>query len=310
MANVGLMDIQEFEAKIQFSLMVIPMRGLISIIQERLGGNLTSVTLEAWKKGKGRPSKAKLDLFCRALGLSMADMYTDLNEYVEILCRIHAIPDRERAIFLKRIEDRQVGNLKLSVFSRFSPTHTKRLFEKIGGNYILYNYSINNINKVNMTLVCIEDECHPFLHVTVKSVRDNKLIGYKGTIFPVRSNLHFILETVSETHDEVVMIVTNNPVDMGRDVEFLYGIILSGSEDFVSHPSAARVFMEKMPSNVSPDEILRKITGTDQEEIPPYCKELISNRSDRADVDFVLRAEQLNWAFVEKLRQKEQPPDG
>ncbi len=306
MANVGLMDIQEFGAKVQFSLMVIPMRELISIIQGRLGGNLTSVTLETWKTGKGRPSKAKLDLFCRALGLSMADMYSDLNEYVEILCRIHAIPDRERAIFYKLIEGRQAGNLKLSVFSRFSSSHTKRILEKIGGNYILYNYSINNVDKINMTLVCIEDECHPFLRVTVKSVRDNKLIGYKGTIFPVRSNLHFVLETVSETHDEVVMIVTNNPVDMGRDVEFLYGIILSGSEDFVSHPSAARIFMEKMPSNVSPEDVLRKITETGQEEIPAYCKALISNNSDSDKGSFVLRAEQLNWAFVEKLRQKEQ----
>ena len=51
MANIGLMDIQEFEAKIKFSLMAIPMREVISIIQEQLGGNMTAVTpgvLEVW----------------------------------------------------------------------------------------------------------------------------------------------------------------------------------------------------------------------------------------------------------------------
>jgi len=235
-------------------------------------------------------------------------MYTDFSEYVEILCRAHAIPDRDRTIFLKRIKGSQSGSLTLSVLSHFSPSHTKRLFEKIGGNYILYNYSVNNVNNVNMALVCIEGESHPFLRVTVRSFRDNKFIGYKGTLFPVRSNLHFVLETAAETHDEVVMIVTNNPVDMGRDVEFLYGIILSGSEDFVSHPSAARVFLEKMPQNASPEDILRKIADTAQDEIPAYCKELICNDTARAEVGFVLRAEQLNFAFIEQLRQKKQSP--
>ena len=306
MANIGLMDIQDFEAKVQFALMVIPMRGVTTIIQDQLGGNLTSVTLESWKAGKSRPSKSKLDLFCRAIGVNLADMYADFSDYVKILCRAHGISDRDRDLFLKRIEERQSGNLRLSVFSRFSRSHTQRLFDKVGGNYILYNYSINNVDKVNMTLVCIESECHPFLRVKVKSFRDNKFLGYSGTIFPVRSNLHFILETDPKTHDEVVMIVTNNPVDMGRDVEFLYGIILSGSEDFVSHPSAARVFMEKMPQDASPEDILLKIEQTDQEEIPAYCKDLICNDTDREEAGFVLRAEQLNWAFVEQLRQKKQ----
>jgi hypothetical protein len=306
MANIGLMDIQDFEAKVRFSLMVIPMRGVITIIQDQLGGNLTSVTLEAWKAGKSRPSKTKLDLFCRALGLSTADMYADFAEYVEILCRAHDVSDRDRDIFLKRIEERQAGNLRLSVFSRFSPSYTQRLFEKVRGNYILYNYSINNVDNVNMALVCIDGESHPFLRVTVKSFRNNRFLGYRGSLFPVRSNLHFILETESEKHDEVVMIVTNNPVDMGRDVEFLYGIILSGSEDFVSHPSAARVFMEKMPQDASAEDILQQIAETDQEKIPAYCKELISNKTDRAEVGFVLRAEQLNWAFVEQLKHKKQ----
>jgi hypothetical protein len=104
------------------------------------------------------------------------------------------------------------------------------------------------------------------------------------------------------------MIVTNNPVDMGRDVEFLYGTILSGSEDSVSHPSAARVFMEKMPKNASPEDILKKIIETDQNKIPAYLKELISNNIDQAEGSFVLRAEQLNWAFVERIRDKNQSP--
>ncbi|MBE0574543.1 MAG: hypothetical protein IH613_01475 [Desulfuromonadales bacterium] len=306
MANIGLVDIQEFEAKMQFTLMAIPMREVLSIVQDQLGGKLTSVTLEAWKAGRSRPSKTKLDFFCRAIGVSLTDMYVDFPEYVEILCRARDIPQRNRDIFLKRIEERQSGSLILSVFSRFSPSYTQRLLEKIGGDYILYNYSINNVDIVNMTLVRIEDECHPFLRVTVKSFRDNKFLSYKGFIFPVRSNLHFVLETQCETHDEVVMIVTNNPVDMGRDVEFLYGIILSGSEDFVSHPSAARVFMEKMPRNATQEEILKKIMETSQEEIPAYYKELICNNTDREETDFVLRAEQLNWAFVERLRNNEQ----
>lgn len=304
MANVGLVDIEEFEAKVKFALMVVPMRNVITIIRDQLGGNLTPVTLEAWKSGKSRPSKTKLDLFCRAIGLSLADIYAEFADFVEILCRMQDISDRNRDFFLKRIKERQTGTLKLSVFSRFAPSYTQRLYEKIGGNYILYNYSVNNVDKVNMTLVCIEAECHPFLRVTVKIFRDSKYLGYSGSIFPVRSNLHFILETEPGTHDEVVMIVTNNPVDMGRDVEFLYGIILSGSEDFVSHPTAARVFMEKMPQNASPEEILRQIAETDQDEIPAYCKELINNDIDRNEAGFVLRAEQLNWAFVEQLRLK------
>jgi len=45
-ANIGLI---EFEAKMQFTLMVIPMDAVIDIVQDQLGGKLTSVTLEAWK---------------------------------------------------------------------------------------------------------------------------------------------------------------------------------------------------------------------------------------------------------------------
>jgi hypothetical protein len=96
-------------------------------------------------------------------------MYEDFAEFVEILCRAHEIPDGNRDIFLKRIDERQTGNLSLSVFSRFSPSYTKRLFEKVCGNYILYNYAINNMDKLNMTLVCIDGERHPFMRVTVKS---------------------------------------------------------------------------------------------------------------------------------------------
>lgn len=310
MANIGLTDIQEFEAKMQFTLMAIPLNEVINIVRDQCGGKLTSVTLEAWKAGKSQPSKTKLDLFCRAIRLSLADMYEDFDVFVKILCRTHKIPDRNRNIFLKRIKERQTGNLRLSVFSRFSPSYTKRLFDKVCGNYILYNYSINNVDKINLTLICIDSECHPFMRVRVRSFRDDKFLGYRGTIFPVRSNLHFILETESEFHDEVVMIVTNNPVDMGRDVEFLYGIILSGSEDFVSHPSAARVFMEKMPQNASQEDILKKIIETEQNAIPAYLKELISNNTDQAEGSFVLRAEQLNWAFVERIRLRNLSPPG
>jgi len=87
-----------------------------------------------------------------------------------------------------------------------------------------------------------------------------------------------------------------------------HGIILSGSEDFVSHPSAARVFMEKMPKSASQEDILQKIIETNQDAIPAYLKELISNSTDQADGGFVLRAEQLNWAFVERIRLKKQSP--
>jgi len=306
MANIGLMDIQEFTAKMQFALMVIPMSEVINRVQDQLGGNLTSVTLEAWKSGKSQPSKTKLELFCRAARISLADMYEDFADFVEILSRAHEIPNRNRDIFLKRIEVRHTGNLSLSVFSRFSPAYTKRLFEKVCGNYILYNYASNNVDRINLALICIDGECHPFMSVRVKSFRDDKFLGYRGTIFPVRSNLHFILETESEFHDEVVMIVTNNPVDMGRDVEFLYGIILSGSEDFVSHPSAARVFMEKLPKSASQEQLLKKIIETGQDAIPAYIKELISNNTDQVEGSFVLRAEQLNWAFVERIRLKNQ----
>lgn len=307
MANIGLKDIKDFEVKVQFSLMVLSIPKITKIIEEDLEDNITSVTLEAWKSGKNKPSKTKLELFCRAIGLEIEDIYCDFNEYVEIICRIHNVSERNQNIYLKRIEERSSGSIKLSIFSHFDISYIQRLFNKISGNYILYNYSINNLPEINTTLLSIDCQCHPFIRVVAKSLRENNFILYTGSIFPVRSNLHFVMETDSNsvTHDEVVMIVTNNPVDMGIEVKFLYGIIVSGSEDFVSHPSAARVFIEKMPDSVSLETLDEKLRTMTQEDIPGYCKHLVSNDISLLDGSCVLRSEQLNIAFVERLIQEE-----
>lgn len=59
-----------------------------------------------------------------------------------------------------------------------------------------------------------------------------------------------------------------------------------------------------MPQNASQEDILKKITGTEQNAIPAYLKELIGKNTDQREGGFVLRAEQLNWAFVERIRLK------
>mgnify|MGYP000734199703 CR=1 FL=1 len=302
MANRGLDDISRFESKVQFALMALPISDVVRIVREEFGNNLTSVTLESWKAGRNRPSRAKLSLFSRALGLRLEDFYEDFHGFVDILADRLGISDRDREIYLKRIEERRSGSVKLEVFSRVDNDYTQRLFAKIGGNYILYNHSVNNTAEVDQTLISIECTCHPFIRVTAGSVRDDgHLTTYQGRLFPVRSNLHIVMETGETHHDEVVMIVTNNPVHQGGKVRFLYGIILSGSEDFVSHPSAARVFMEKMPEGMSADQVLDKIRATGQEQISSYCRKLVSNDINHGDGQYVLRAEQLNIAYAQGL---------
>ncbi|WP_147820195.1 hypothetical protein [Salidesulfovibrio onnuriiensis] len=306
MANRGLDDISRFESKVQFALMAVPIPEVVRTVRMKLGGNLTSVTLESWKAGRNRPSRSKLELFSRALGIRMEDFYEDFYGFVDVLSTVRGLAERDREIFLKRIEERQSGSVKLDVFGRTDTDYTQRLFHKIGGHYILYNYSMNNVPEINQTLVSVECTCHPFIRVSAHSVRDkDHVTSYQGRLFPVRSNLHFVMETGSTHHEEVVMIVTNNPVHQGGRLRFLYGVILSGSEDFVSHPSAARVFMEKMPEGMTAEQVLEKIGGTTQENIPSYCRKLVRNDISQADGDYVLRAEQLNMSYVLGLMNEE-----
>lgn len=306
MPNKGLDDISRFESKVQFALMAVPIPEVVDTVRAKLGGNLTSVTLESWRAGRNRPSRTKLDLFSRALGIRLEDFYEDFYGFVDILSSVRGLADRNRDIFLKRIEERQSGSVKLDVFGRTDTDYTQRLFSKIGGHYVLYNYSMNNVPEINQTLISVECTCHPFIRVTAQTVRDDDHVTtYQGRLFPVRSNLHFVMETGSSHHDEVVMVVTNNPVHQGGKVRFLYGMILSGSEDFVSHPSAARVFMEKMPENMTTEQVVEKIRTTDQENIPSYCRKLVQNDIAQSDGNFVLRAEQLNMSYVLGLMNEE-----
>ncbi len=306
MANRGLDDIADFASKARFALMAVPIAEAARIIREELGGALTTVTLESWRSGRNRPSRTKLELFSRALGIQLEDFYEDLEGFADILAGARHMAPGDKERYLRRIEERRPGALRLEVAERQDPDSVKRLFGKIGGLYILYNYSMNNEPEINRTLVSVTSPSHPFIRLSAWCVRDKDLvIAYQGGLFPVRSNLCFIMETCAGRHDEAVMIMTNNPVHQGGRVRCLYGMILSGSEDFVSHPSAARVFMEKLPGNVSVSEALERILAAGQDDVPSYCRALVGNDIAQADGEYVLRAEQLNMRQVSRLMSEE-----
>ncbi len=302
MANTGVGDIENFESKIRFALMVVPQEKLIAAARENYGQGLTSVTLESWKSGKNRPSKGKLDLVAKVLRLERADFYLDFEMFADLLARKNSLSPKYREIYKKRVKDQLVGSLKLDAFARFGTTQLDRLFLKIRGMYVMYNYSISNIPRVHIALCHIKTLRAPFIGLTVTSLRGGNYHYYTGTLFAVRSNLHIIMETEYDSHDEVVMIATNNPVDTAREVHFLNGVILAGSEDFVSHPSAARVFLEKLPGRYTRESALKMLKKIDTENIPSEYRRLITNDLSQENEEYVLRAEQLSAAYMETLK--------
>lgn len=302
MANTGIGDIENFESKIRFALMVVSQEKVIAAAREKFGQSLTSVTLESWKSGKNRPSRGKLNLVAKILRLEPADFYLDFEMFADLLARRNSLSSKYREIFKKRVKDQLVGSLKLEAFARFGTVLLDRLFTKIRGLYVMYNYSISNIPRVHIALCHISHMRAPFIGLTVTSLRGGHYHNYTGTLFAVRSNLHIIMETEYDHHDEVVMIATNNPVDTAREVHFLNGVILAGSEDFVSHPSAARVFFEKLPGHYTRESGLKMLTKIDTDKIPEEYRRLITNDCSRDREEYVLRAEQLSAAYMETLK--------
>ncbi len=302
MANTGIGDIENFKSKIRFALMVLPQEKLIATAKEKFGKGLTSVTLESWKSGKNRPSRSKLDLVAKALQLEITDFYLDFETFADLLSRKNNLLPKYRDIYKKRVKNQLAGSLKLDVFARFSAVLLDRLFTKIQGLYVMYNYSISNIPRVHIALCHIRNMQAPFIGLTVTSLRGGQYHNYTGTLFAVRSNLHIIMETEYDHHDEVVMIATNNPVETAREVHFLNGVILAGSEDFVSHPTAARVFFEKLPPRYTRGNALKMLEEIDTEKIPDEYRRLITNDSSQTNDEYVLRAEQLSAAYMETLK--------
>ena len=303
MGNIGIGDIENFESKIRFAFMVVPVDAVVERVRQAPEGHLTAVTLASWQSGRNRPSRRKLKLVAAALNIDPADFYLAFEAFADLLCRRNKVSAAYRDIYMTRVKEHLGGRLKLSVFGRYDPAYLQRLFDKIKGYYILYNYSVSNIPRINVTLVHVRTPGYPFIGVDAKSLRDGRHIQYTGALFAVRSNLHIILETEPAFHDEVVMVMTNNPVDIGREVDFLYGVILAGSEDFVAHPSAARVFMERLPSGTTADQALAALEAIEPDTIPDYCRKLVDNEVSSKQGACVLRAEQLNIADMEMLRQ-------
>jgi transcriptional regulator with XRE-family HTH domain len=79
MANVGVGDIENFESKIRFALMVGPPEEIIFSAMENYERSITAVTLEAWRSGKNRPSKNKLKLVASILHIDTVDFYLDFE---------------------------------------------------------------------------------------------------------------------------------------------------------------------------------------------------------------------------------------
>jgi transcriptional regulator with XRE-family HTH domain len=303
MANIGVGDIENFESKIRFALLVIPPEEIIIAAMENHGKSITTVTLEAWRSGKNRPSKNKLKLVASILHIDTVDFYLDFENFADLLASKNKISTKYRDIYKKRVKDQLAGSLQLNAFSRFEPALIERLFYKINGFYIVYNYSISNIPRVHIALLHIKTLQVPFIGITVTSLRGGQYHHYTGTLFAVRSNLHIVMETEYDRHDEVVMIATNNPVDTAREVHFLNGVILAGSEDFVSHPTAARVFMEKLPKRYTRETALKMMSKIDTNNIPEEYHRLITNDLTKNNREYVLRAEQLSAAYMETLKQ-------
>lgn len=301
MPHYGLNDIRRFIDKIRFILNVIPLSDIIEKANTFPNEQLTGATVEAWKQEINKPTRAKLGLFCKAIGLDMADIYDDFDSFVEKVSRVHNVDEKDKKLYSQKITEQNKTCLDMHIFSRTDRLTIEKIFKKIQGSYLQYNYAISNLPQIHISVVDILSVRYPFIMTRVRCFRDGEFVPYNGYIFPVRSNLYFFLEPEPGLHDEIVLIVTNNPINMAGVVKYLHGIVQTGSEDFVSHPSSAKIFMERFSEKICDDELKEKLLAMEKNEISIHCRRLIDNKIDPAEGQYVLRAEQLSIAYIQEL---------
>lgn len=297
MSKKGMENIDDLQAKISFALLVISPIKLLSRARE-LGLSLTATTLSSWRQGKNLPTRTKLEQFCTLCNLEFADMFASLDEFMNLFCTRNHVSPREKALYIRKMEEEQSPALPLHSLKGQSPELTRRLYEKLHGTYICYNSTLDNMNVISKTLICIESERHPFLTLSAYGPRGDGAVNYTGFLFPSRSNLQVVMEASTREHNDFASMKLNNPAGMATEVHFLHGILLATAEDSSTYPAACRVFWERINQETSLQAGMKLL----KRPVPAYCLSLIDNTVRSTPGDYVLSSTALNRADVEKLK--------
>ena len=139
---------------------------------------------------------------------------------------------------------------------------------------------------------------HPFIVVRCLSLQDDDCREYAGQLFPTRNNLMLILEAQGDTHEDFVSMLLCKPMETGKVVSWLNGIVLASAEDQIIYPAAARIYMERLSEEdaaLDPSEILHRPA-------PEWCMDFLSNRISGCDGDTVLESRLLTRSSVARAR--------
>ncbi len=297
MPRYGITDIENFVEKIRFSLLLLSPRVLVERVLDA-GGQLTITTLNAWRAGQNLPSYSKLRQFCRAANIEPVDFHLDLDAFMRRICSANGISEEDRKVYAARFHSQQNSGLRFKAFDSVSSSDSARLFERLKGSFLAYNLVLNNLGFVHASLVRFEKVEHPFIVARCLSLQDDDYREYAGQLFPTRNNLMLILEAQGEAQEDFVSMLLCKPMDTGKDVSWLNGIVLASAEDQIIYPSAARIYMEKLSEEeaaMDPAEILRR-------PVPEWCMDFLSNKISGCDGDTVLESRLLTRSSVARAR--------
>lgn len=297
MPRYGITDIENFVEKIRFSLLLLSPRVLVERVLDA-GGQLTITTLNAWRAGQNLPSYSKLRQFCRAANIEPVDFHLDLDAFMRRICSANGISEEDRKVYAARFHSQQNSGLRFKAFDSVSLSDSARLFERLKGSFLAYNLVLNNLGFVHASLVRFEKVEHPFIVARCLSLQDDDYREYAGQLFPTRNNLMLILEAQGEAQEDFVSMLLCKPMDTGKDVSWLNGIVLASAEDQIIYPSAARIYMEKLSEEeaaMDPAEILRR-------PVPEWCMDFLSNKISGCDGDTVLESRLLTRSSVARAR--------
>ena len=297
MPRYGITDIENFVEKIRFSLLLLSPRVLVERVLDA-GGQLTVTTLNAWRAGQNLPSYAKLRQFCRAANIEPVDFHLNLDAFMRRICSANGISEEDRKVYAARFQAQQNAGLRFRAFDAVSSSDSARLFERLKGSFLAYNLVLNNLGFVHASLVRFEKVEHPFIVVRCLSLQDDDCREYAGQLFPTRNNLMLILEAQGDTHEDFVSMLLCKPMETGKVVSWLNGIVLASAEDQIIYPAAARIYMERLSEEdaaLDPSEILHRPA-------PEWCMDFLSNKISGCDGDTVLESRLLTRSSVARAR--------
>ncbi len=297
MPRYGITDIENFVEKIRFSLLLLSPRVLVERVLDA-GGQLTITTLNAWRAGQNLPSYSKLRQFCRAANIEPVDFHLDLDAFMRRICSANGISEEDRKVYAARFHSQQNSGLRFRAFEAVTSSDSARLFERLKGTFLAYNLVLNNLGFVHTSLVRFEKVEHPFIVARCLSLQDDDCREYAGQLFPTRNNLMLILEAQGDVHEDFVSMLLCKPMDTGKDVSWLNGIVLASAEDQIIYPAAARIYMERLSEEDAgrdPVELLHR-------PVPEWCMDFLSNKISGSDGDTVLESRLLTRSSVARAR--------